>query len=415
MPVYVTKHCMKFTFRGFSEEMPPFAANVLGAREALLSVLIHFFEHGRWEAGVEGQRLSAEDQLFILMQAGMNLTTTRGLQSPEAHICYEHAEPLCHSLHRPALLYVALIGQWRFSLLTDDLRATMQIAKRVYSLAQEQNDAALMIGAYRALANTLYYLGDFAAARQNAIWGVDIWRLGGVQSPPEEVHAPVVTCLCYEAASEWHLGEFLSSQAAIVEAISLAKELNDMPALANALNWAVILGYYERNPVEVERLATELIELSTHHHFAYWRAIGIMFRGWARSTSGDVAGGIASIEDGIEHCRVTGIRGGGGFALQAEALHLADRTSEALRAIREAEALVERREEWWSAELHRLEGVFLTALGVDNTQIEASFREAIRIAKEQKSVSLEKRAEGTYAEYRRRRASGEHGFRLPLC
>ena len=50
-----------------------FAANVLGARGALLSVLIHFFEHGRWgspvETGVEGQSLTAEDQLFILMQA----------------------------------------------------------------------------------------------------------------------------------------------------------------------------------------------------------------------------------------------------------------------------------------------------------------------------------------------------------
>jgi len=32
--------------------------------------------------------------------------------------------------------------------------------------------------------------------------------------------------------------------------------------------------------------------------------------------------------------------------------------------------------------------------------------EAIRIAKEQKSVSLERRAEATYAEYRRQKASG---------
>ena len=37
----------------------------------------------------------------------------------------------------------------------------MQIAKRVYSLAQEQNDSALMIGAYRALAVTLYLSGRF--------------------------------------------------------------------------------------------------------------------------------------------------------------------------------------------------------------------------------------------------------------
>jgi hypothetical protein len=37
----------------------------------------------------------------------------------------------------------------------------MQIAERVYSLAQEQNDARLMMGAYRVLASTLYFLGDF--------------------------------------------------------------------------------------------------------------------------------------------------------------------------------------------------------------------------------------------------------------
>jgi hypothetical protein len=53
-------------------------------------------------------------------------------------------------------------------------------------------------------------------------------------------------------------------------------------------------------------------------------------------------------------------------------------------------------------------------LGADQTNIEASFCEAIRIAKEQKSISLEKRAEATYSEYRRRKALGEHGFRLPL-
>jgi hypothetical protein len=70
----------------------------------------------------------------------------------------------------------------------------------------------------------------------------------------------------------------------------------------------------------------------------------------------------------------------------------------------------------WCAELHRLRGAFLATIGAEETQIEASFCEAIRIAKEQKSVSLEKRAEATYAEYRRQKASGSkgRGFRLPL-
>jgi hypothetical protein len=98
------------------------------------------------------------------------------------------------------------------------------------------------------------------------------------------------------------------------------------------------------------------------------------------------------------------------LSLKAEALHLADRTIEALEAIREADTLVEQSEaRWWCAELHRLRGVFLAAMGADEMQIEASFRAAIITAKEQKSISLEKRAEATYAEYRRRKASGSGG------
>jgi serine/threonine protein kinase len=130
-----------------------FAANVLGARGPLLSVLVHFFEQGRWgsliETTVEDQRLTAEDQLFILMQAGLYLTATRGLGAPEARICYERA-------------------------------------------AQGQDDPALMIGAYYALASTLYFLGDFESARQYARHGLQIWRSGGVKSHPETVDTPVV-------------------------------------------------------------------------------------------------------------------------------------------------------------------------------------------------------------------------------
>ena len=102
--------------------------------------------------------------------------------------------------------------------------------------------------------------------------GVQIWRSGGVQSHAEDLDTPAVACLCYGALSEWHLGEIASCQATMAEAISLAKELNDMHALAMALNWAAFLGYFERNPAEVERLASDLIELSTRHNFAYWLA-----------------------------------------------------------------------------------------------------------------------------------------------
>ena len=400
-----------------------FAANVLGARGALLLVLVHFFEHARWgspvETGVAEQSLTAEDQLFILTQATLYLTATRGPAAPEMRICYELAEPLCHSLNRPLLLYVTLAGHWRFSLHTEKLTATMRIAERVCTLAEEQNNPALKVGAYHISAATLYNLGDFQAARKYARSGIQIWRSGAVPSPVEDFETAVVCCLCYDGLLDWHFGEMDSCQARMAEAIALAKEVNDMPGLAVALCLAALLGYCKRNPAEVERLASDVIALSTRHHFAHWLVHGSILRGWARSASGNTREGISWIEDGIRDFRATGAIIGLPTALgmKAEALHLADRTSEALEAIKEAEALVERYEERrLFPELHRLRGVFLTAMGADETQIEASFGEAIRVAKEQKSVSLEKRAEATYAEYRRQKArrSEGRGFRLPL-
>jgi serine/threonine protein kinase len=399
-----------------------FAAKVLGATGPLLTVLVHFFEHRRWgslvETAVEGQSLTAEDRLFILMQAAAYLTA-REVGSPEARICYVRAEPLCHSLERPLLLHVALIGQWRYSLHRDKLTVAMQIADRIYSLAQEQDDATVMIWACNCFAATLYFLGDFAGSRQNAIRGIGIWRSRNVQSRPEDVDTPVVSCLGYKAFTDWHLGEIASCQATITEAISLSKELNDENALAIALNNAAVLASNERNPAAVDRWASALIELSTRHNFLNFLALGTIHRGWARSASGDTKEGISWIERGITDLRaIGGVLGMPIYlARKAETLHLADRTPEALEAINEAGALAERFEQRdYYADLHRLRGVFLATLGADETRIETSLCTAIRIAKEQKSVSLEKRAEATYAEYRRQKASasGRHACQLPL-
>jgi hypothetical protein len=53
-------------------------------------------------------------------------------------------------------------------------------------------------------------------------------------------------------------------------------------------------------------------------------------------------------------------------------------------------------------------------MGEDEIEIEASFCEAIRIARAQKSISLGKRAEGTYAEYQRRKAIVSAGSGFPI-
>ena len=102
-----------------------FAANVLGARGALLSVLVHFFEHGRWGSPVRNGRRGAESHCgrsaFHSHAGGAISNGHARNQRRRPRICYERAESLCHSLNRPLLLYSALMGQWRYSLVTDKL------------------------------------------------------------------------------------------------------------------------------------------------------------------------------------------------------------------------------------------------------------------------------------------------------
>jgi hypothetical protein len=212
--------------------------------------------------------------------------------------------------------------------------------------------------------------------------------------------------------SEWNLANIASCQANLEEARSLAKELNDTIAIAMALTWTAYFAQHEGNPAEVDRLMSDLIELSTRHNFVYWLAVGSILRGWAWSASGDTAKGIPWIAQGIRDFRTTGLVLAMPFylLLKAEALHLADRTSEALGAVSEAQALAEKFEQRsCCADVLRFRGVFLATLGANEAQIEASFHEAIRIAREQKSIALATRAESTHAEYRQQKAGASQG------
>ena len=55
-------------------------------------------------------------------------------------------------------------------------------------------------------------------------------------------------CLCFRALCEWQFGKVAPCQVNATEAISLAKELNDMHALALAFYFAWFLAHFEFLP-----------------------------------------------------------------------------------------------------------------------------------------------------------------------
>jgi hypothetical protein len=52
-PIFDYEKPDAYRLEGIQRENAHFAANVLGARGPLLSVLVHFFERGRWGSPVE--------------------------------------------------------------------------------------------------------------------------------------------------------------------------------------------------------------------------------------------------------------------------------------------------------------------------------------------------------------------------
>jgi hypothetical protein len=134
MRTFIVRRCMKFTFHGFSEGRPasPLTFWELGRLCFQSWCIFSNRDSGGSpvETSTEAHSLTPEDQLFILMQAALYLTATRGLASTEAKICYERAESLCHSLNRPLLLFSTLVSQWRYSFVTEKLTATLKIAER---------------------------------------------------------------------------------------------------------------------------------------------------------------------------------------------------------------------------------------------------------------------------------------------
>jgi hypothetical protein len=146
----------------------------------------------------------------------------------------------------------------------------MQMGQRIYSLAQRQNNLTMMVGACSTLAGPLYFMGEFEAARKHASRGVQLWfakntppQVQKISAPEVLLNAPAVTCLCFKALCEWHLGKIDSCKRTMAGAVSLAKEMDNTYALTESLFFASMLGHFNRNPAEVERVASDLIELST--------------------------------------------------------------------------------------------------------------------------------------------------------
>src|SRR5262249_22566950 len=139
--------------------------------------------------------------------------------------------------------------------------------------------------------------------------------------------------------------------------------------------------------------ADEVIAISSEKGFALWLAVGNIMRGWCLSAIGQPAEGIPLIRRGIAAFRTVGAKVMMPFFLTtlAEAYGRAQ-PEEALAVIAEAAELVETTQERWSeAELHRRRGALFQSIS-EFAAAEASYHQALALARRQSAKFWELRA-----------------------
>src|SRR4029453_4942946 len=340
-----------------------------------------------------------QHELKLQTTLGPALIATKGYGASEVAQAYTRARELCQQMGETPDVFPVLRGLWVFHEARAELQVAQELAEQLLVLAQRLQEPVYLIEAYRALGNTLVWLGEFAPARGHLEQAIALYDF-----PQHRTLAflygtdPAVVCLSYAARALWLLGYPDQARRRSAEALTLAQELSHSPSLAVALAWAAPLHQSCRDVPMVQARAEALMGLAAEQGFQWWLAVGTIFRDWALVQQGrQSAEEMARLRQGLgAYWWTTGaeLERTYWLALLAEAYGTVGQAEEGLCLLREALVVVENSgEQLWEAELYRLQGDLLLHQTVPDAQhAEACFCQPPAPARRQQAKSLELRA-----------------------
>jgi predicted ATPase len=292
-----------------------------------------------------------------------------------------------------ALHFAANWGSWRaFS----DHRMGRERADKLLGLARNLGEPALLLQAHHCQWATLYMLGAPSECCRHIQAGLDLYD--PIQHRAHAAlyggHDARVCALGERALARWLLGHPQEALAHVQSALAWAEELSHVGSRAHAMDYALVLQKFRRDAGAVYLQAVELVAYASEQKLRDHRAKGEFFRGWARATLEDAAGGLSEMLEGIASERDAGTPEDFTlyYEMLAEIYARAGRLEEGLRAVGDAFAVAERYGVvFWNAELHRRRGELLLASG-DRGAADACFQDALTCARAQEARSLELRA-----------------------
>jgi class 3 adenylate cyclase/tetratricopeptide (TPR) repeat protein len=347
-----------------------------------------------------------QQELELQLALGPPLLMLKGHTAPEVEHAYARAYELAQQLGETPQRFSVLIGLWRFYFNRAQLQRARELAEQCFTLAQRLQDVRLLQVSHLALGSTFLHLGEHVSARAYLEQGIALYDLQ--QSRPLTFSRgtdPGVESLSRASWTLWMLGYADQGLARSREALALAQNVSHTYSLVFALHFAGLLHQGRREAQSAQERAETELELSSTQGFVEWSAGGMMLHGWAIAQQGAVQEGIRQLQQGIDSWLAKGNELGKTqiLARLAEAYGKAGDTAAGLHVLAEALTAVRTNgERHYEAELYRLKGELLRQSAMTNLtsescqrrmgEVEVCFRQALDIARQQQTKSLELRA-----------------------
>jgi predicted ATPase/class 3 adenylate cyclase len=330
---------------------------------------------------------SQEYELELQIGLGQAIIATQGYAAPAVNQAFARARELCQQLGRNHKLLPILYGQWAYYSVADLIQAH-ELAAEIQRFSELQEDNAVaQVMSCRASGLTHLMLGDFPVARAHLEQGLSLYHTSQ-QSLYASIYAttdPLVFFQSYLSLAFVCCGHLDWARSRSDSALAYARGLSHAHSLGFALHWTwVACRWAGSEPTSLLLQADELIALSDERSFVGWRALGLAFRGWCLAALGQPDEGIALMSAGLAEVRASGtLHVPHVLTLCADAHRMAGQPQLALAYVAEAEQFAENTHtKWLQAETLRLQGDLMLIVG-DSAGAEASFLDAITLAKRQ--------------------------------
>jgi class 3 adenylate cyclase/tetratricopeptide (TPR) repeat protein len=373
------------------------AGELAVARSALREAEDHFTAALELHRALPDAPERAQERLSLQILLGQALTATRGYGAREVTEAFARARELARDVADTGVPVAVLFGVWAASAGQGEFGVARELADELLAAADRDNMPAERVWGHIAHGINCYSTGDVTRAREHFARVVDLYRAAERPASPSD---PRLMAVSYAAVNSWFLGLVDEARERSREALEFARQLGNPFAAAWAGFFTAALHVVLREPRQALEHTDPLLTLCTEQQFSLFVGLLTITRGAALSEDGRHEEGVAELRKGLEIFRTTGQRVSHRLYLcwLAQAFARAGALAEASATVEEGLGMSPE-ERLLEPELHRLRAELLIGQGGDTAQAEASFREAIELARRLAAHSLELRAATSYARW----------------